>query len=108
MTVCGAQMVPGSFGVVQKIRSSYTMFFVFKSLNTSYCFLSDTSASGEKQENRQIQAKPRKVPIKYGVSFSGFSKSTPFLGKVMPKYRLSLLSKLMSSDVNLFREIVQA
>ena len=55
---------------------------------------------GKDNGNRQIPAKPRKVPIKYGVSFSRFSKSTPFSGKVMPKYRLSLMSKLMSSDVN--------
>lgn len=70
------------------------------SKNSSLTYSSLTEVSGEEYGNRQIQAKPRKVPIKNGVRFSVFSKSTPFSGKVMPKYRLSLLSKLMSSDVS--------
>ena len=59
---------------------------LLKSRVPSVNISSKASSLGEKYGNQQIPAKPRKVPIKYGVRFSGFSKSTPFSGKVMPKY----------------------
>ena len=82
--------------IVQKTKES--SWFI----RCGCCFI----LSGKDNGNRQIPAKPRKVPIKYGVSFSRFSISTPFLGKVMPKYRLSLLSKLMSADVKLHMHVL--
>ena len=63
------------------------------------------SLSGWVYRNTHFPAKLRKVIAKCSIAFSTFSKPLPFSGKVIAKCRLSLLSKMMSSDVNLDSDV---
>ena len=79
------------------VKCSASILFICSIFSNS-CLIRSwlRSTSGIVQGNRQKLAKPRKVLSKWGVSFITTSKTMPFSGKVTPKYRLSLMSKLMS------------